>query len=65
MFQFMKSNEMFVAVIAVSAILLMVFCYGLAVRNVAAVILGVAMLAAAVAYSFVAFYKEAIRLRNR
>ena len=65
MLQFMKSNKMFTAVVTVSALLLMVLCYGLAVRNVVAVSLGVAMLAGAIAYSFTAYYKEVMRLRKR
>jgi hypothetical protein len=64
MFQFIKANKMFTAVVAVSVVLIMVLCYGLAVRNVVAVVLGVAMLTGAIAYSFGSMVKEAIRLRR-
>jgi hypothetical protein len=55
---------MFTAVVTVSVVLIMVLCYGLAVRNVVAVVLGVAMLTGAIAYSFGSMVKEAIRLRR-
>lgn len=48
---------MFSAVVAVVAVLLLVLCYGLAVRNVAAVVLGVLMLCGAMGYSFSAMVK--------
>lgn len=57
MFQFIKANKMFSAVVAVVAVLLLVLCYGLAVRNVAAVVLGVLMLCGAMGYSFGAMVK--------
>lgn len=60
MFQFVKANKMFSAVVAVTVVLLMVFCYGLAVRNVFAVVLGLAMLVGAIAYSFTFIIKETV-----
>lgn len=57
MFQFIKANKMFSAVVAVVAVLLMMLCYGLAVRNVAAVVLGLLMLCGALGYSFSAMVK--------
>lgn len=64
MFQFIKSNKMFSAVVAIASILVLALCYGLAVRDVFSVILGAVMLAGAIAYSFGAMVKEAVRLRR-
>jgi Na+/H+ antiporter NhaD/arsenite permease-like protein len=55
MFQFIKSNKMFSALIVFVAVL----CYGFAVRNVIAIAIGSLMLVAAIAYSFVSSHKEA------
>jgi hypothetical protein len=65
MFQFVKANKMFSAVVAVAVVLTLLLCYGLAVRNVAAVVLGLLMLCGAVGYSFAACIKEIVRtVRN-
>lgn len=60
MFQFIKANKMFSTVVAVTVILLLALCYGLAVRNVFAVVLGVTMLAGSVAFGVGAMVKEAL-----
>lgn len=65
MFQFIKSNKMFSAVVVIASVLVLALCYGLAVRNVAAVVLGAVMLTGAIAYSFGAMAKEAVRLRHK
>lgn len=65
MFQFIKSNKMFSAVVAITSILVLALCYGLAVRNVVAVVLGMVMLTGVIAYSFGAMIKEAIQLRHK
>lgn len=64
MFQFIKSNKMFSAVVAIASILVLTLCYGLAVRDVFSVILGAVMLTGAIAYSVGSMVKESIRLRR-
>lgn len=63
MLELMKTNKMFTAVVTILAITVMVLCYGLAVRNVAACVIGFVMLVAATVYSFAAARKEARRNR--
>ena len=50
MFQFIKSNKMFAAALAIAAALVMVVCYGFAARNDTVVVLGSVMTFGAVAY---------------
>jgi hypothetical protein len=65
MLRFVKENKKFCAVVAVATVLVLALCYGLAVRNVFAVVLGALMLTGAVAFSFGAMVKEARRLRHK